>query len=118
MDSTTSVTVDGVRLFDVIATNPHPFAQGGVGLITHWAPGRFDDVWFDHEVFEPLSESFQAGVPPSATLVGSWSVDGGIVANDSVSSTALLAFGCCLGTDAAYRARLRNEYGASGNRRG
>jgi hypothetical protein len=115
MDFATSVTVDGMKLFDRVATNPHPFPQGGVGLITHWAPGKFDDVWFDHEVFEPLSERFEAGVPPSATLVGSWSADGGIVGNDSVSSTALLALGCCLGTDTVYRARVRNEYGASGN---
>jgi uncharacterized membrane protein len=115
MDSAPSVTVDGVKLFDRVATNHQPFPQGGVGLITHWAPGKFDDVWFDHEVFEPLSESFETGVPPSATLVGNWSADGGILGNDSVSSTALLAFRCCFGTDTTFRARVRNDYGASGN---
>jgi probable HAF family extracellular repeat protein len=115
VDFATTVTVDGVKLFDRVATNPHPFPQGGVGLITHWAPGKFDDVWFDHEVFEPLSERFETGVPPSATVVGSWSADGGTVGNDSVSSTALLAFGCCLGTNTIYRARLRNDFGGSGN---
>ena len=50
-----SVLVNGVRLFEnVAAANPNMFPEGGVGLITHWAPGRFDNVQFDHGALPSL----------------------------------------------------------------
>lgn len=115
VDSAVSVTVDGATLFDAVNANPHQFPQRAVGLITHWAPGRFDDVSFDHGVFQPFSENFDAGLPASAVVAGSWSGAGGVLRNSSVRQTDLVALGCCLGTDTVYRARLLNEYGASGN---
>jgi hypothetical protein len=115
LDSAVTVTIDGAIVFAAVDANPNEFPAGRVGLITHWAPGRFDDVSFDHGVFQPFAENFDAGLPPSAVRVGSWSAAGGVLRNATVQHTDLVALGCCLGTDIVYRARLLNEYGASGN---
>lgn len=115
LDSAVTVTVDGAVVFAAVDANPNEFPAGRVGLITHWAPGKFDDISFDHGVFQPFAENFDAGLPPSAVRVGSWSTAGGVLRNASVNQTDLVALGCCLGTDIVYRGRLLNQYGASGN---
>ena len=55
----TTVLVNGVRLFtDLTGANPSIYPEGDVGLITHWDPGRFDNVQFDYGVFRPCSLKF------------------------------------------------------------
>ena len=115
LDTAVSVTVDGTTVFTDVAANPNTIPTGRVGLITHWAPGKFDDVSFDHGIFQALTENFDAGVPPSAVRVGTWNAAGGVLRNASVNQTDLVALGSRLDTDFVYRARLLNEYGASGN---
>jgi hypothetical protein len=123
LDSTASVWVDGEQIFDhVPGANPDLAPMGGVGLITHWAPGKFDDVWFDHGVFVPCSASFSSGTVPQV-VSGTWNVNAGTLNGTSVnvSSIALPCpfsgnlKGADAGTDLVYSARLLNQYGASGN---
>jgi hypothetical protein len=112
------VAVDGRMLFTQVPATESGRPEGAVGLITHWAPGRFDDVQFDHGVTQPLSEGFSSGLP-SATVVGTWNTNGGTLNGTSARQTDFVVLGCaCYGTDYIYRARLLNQYVASGNRVG
>jgi hypothetical protein len=119
LDSTPSVWVDGEKIFDhVTAANPDNAPAGDVGLITHWAPGRFDDVWFDHGVFRSsCSESFASGPVPE-TVSGTWTVNAGTLNATSVNAGSI-ALPCresdIVPTDFVYSARMLNPYSASGN---
>jgi hypothetical protein len=113
--SNVTVAVNGVTVFDII-----PLAeifQGQGGLVTHWAPGRFDDVWYDTPgIFHPLTETFDAPTPASWDVSGTWVVGGGRLINLSAGASDIVATACaCWETDFSYRARLLNQYGASGN---
>jgi len=115
----TTVLVNGKILFDRIGTaNPQQFAEGGVGLITHWAPGRFDNVQFDHGTFFPCTRTFADPIPEFWTVSGAWNVAGGTLNSTAVGPSDILDLHCGAPTDAIYSARLRNEYGSSGNRVG
>lgn len=50
-------------LFDHVP-NPTFTPEGSLGLITHWAPGKFDDVWFGYTDILPVTGS--AAAPASA----------------------------------------------------
>jgi hypothetical protein len=111
-----SVWVDGKQVFDDVQTNSGGFPDGAVGLITHWAPGRFDDVWFDYSPFHPFTEGFDAGLPSDWTArSGTWSANSGTLDATSVEATDILTIPNGALTDYTYRARLLNRYGASGN---
>jgi hypothetical protein len=115
LGSQLDVAVNGRPLFDSVPTTVLG-SEGAVGFITHWAPGRFDNVRHDPFVTTPLSENFSAGLPQSATRVGTWNTNGGTLNATSVGVADLVTFGCaCWKTDYVYRARLLNQYGASGN---
>lgn len=123
LDSTGSVWVDGERIFNQVpGANPDLAPMGGVGLITHWAPGKFDDVWFDHGTFAPCSESFSSNTAQEV-VSGTWNVSGGTLNGTSVNASSIALpcrgsgnfSGADAGTDFAYSARLLNQYGASGN---
>jgi hypothetical protein len=110
-----SVAVNGVRIFDNVDTDP--IFEGRGGLITHWAPGRFDDVWFDNAgSFSPLSVTFDSPPPANWIVSGSWNTSGGTLNNVSAGVSDIVTANCaCWDTDFSYRARLLNQYGASGN---
>lgn len=122
-----AVLVNGVRLFDqvdIFAINPEQFPQGGVGLITHWSPGRFDNVQFDHGFFQPCRLDFDTA-PFFNVISGTWDVSGGTLNSTAVGATDLVDLNCFgnligddAGTNESYTARLLNQYGASGNRVG
>jgi hypothetical protein len=113
-----AIFVNGQRLlanvlpFDV---NPGQVPEGRVGLITHWAPGRFDNVEFKHGFYTACSITFDQEPPPFWIVSGTWNANGGTLNNTSVDATDIVNPPCDSGT---YTARLRNEYGASGNRVG
>lgn len=110
-----SVSVDGQPLFTEVPTGDK--MSGRFGLITHWAPGRFDDVWWDRNfVFSPLSESFASPPPASWIRSGTWDTNGGTLNGTAVEATDIVATQCgCWKSDFRYRARLLNQFGASGN---
>jgi hypothetical protein len=123
--NTTSVIVDGKRIFDKIGgANPSLYPEGGVGLITHWSPGRFDNVVFDHGIFfAPCSPlTFSEPLSPNYIVRGDWDVTGGTLNNTSAGANDIIDVQCFgnsrgddVGTNAVYSARLLNQYGASGN---
>jgi hypothetical protein len=109
-----SVAVDGEPVFERVQTGDK--SAGRLGLITHWAPGRFDDVWHDLGVFTPVSESFATPLPSSWVRSGQWDTQGGTLNSTAVGNTDVVATQCaCWRTDFRYSARLLNQYGASGN---
>jgi hypothetical protein len=113
-----TVWVDGIKLFDAVSIHPGSYPTGGVGLITHWTPGRFDDVWFDHGAIttldRPPPETFNGGLPPAYDVTGTWNADGGVLKNTSVAMTNRFILRAP-GSASVMHARLLNEYGASGN---
>lgn len=120
----TSVLVNGQRIFDHIgAANPNQFAEGGVGLITHWAPGRFDNVGFSHTLFAPCSLTFDDPQSPVFARSGTWDTTGGTLNSTAVGSSDIVEFGCTgtnfsadrAGDNTVYSARLLNQFGNSGN---
>jgi hypothetical protein len=99
--------------------------EGNVGLITHWSPGRFDNVQFDHGVFEPCSFKFDSPPPDAWIVSGSWNGNGGTLNNTSVDASDIVNPTCVgnrigpdAGTNEIYSATLRNEFGAAGNQVG
>jgi hypothetical protein len=118
-----SVLVNGVRLFqNVPEANPFLVPEGGVGLITHWAPGRFDNVQFDHGVFRPCTLTFAEPMPSVSIVSGAWNTNGGTLNSTAVGQSDLATLPCSgntggedAGTDQVFSARLLNEFGASGN---
>ena len=112
-----AVVVNGQRLFenlDIFDVNPNQVPDGGVGLITHWAPGRFDNIEFTQGFFTPCSITFSEPPPaPWFPVSGTWNTDGGTLNNTSVDQTDIADTRCS--SSGIINARLRNEYGASGN---
>jgi hypothetical protein len=107
-----SVSVDGQRIFEDV---PGLANGGGVGLVTHWTPGRFDDVWFDYGRV-PLpgvcTDTFSG--ERASVISGTWNTTGGTLNSTAVGETDI-AISCGGGNDVTYRVRMLNEFGASGN---
>jgi hypothetical protein len=108
------VWVDGVLVFNQI--DPSPVYEGGVGLLTHWSPAKFDDVWWDnHSLTVPLWARFEDPLPDGFGISGTWDTSGGTLNATSAGVSDIATLQCCWNTDMAYRGRLLNQYGASGN---
>jgi hypothetical protein len=118
---TVEVSVNGKVLFpDTSIDAPNsPVFTGAVGLITHWTPARFDNVWFDHGYFVPFSERFDGPLPSSWVRSGTWNTDGARLNAVSAGANDLVTMACCpqtgFASGFAYRARLRNSYTGPGN---
>jgi hypothetical protein len=110
-----TVAVNGTTIFDHVGTGE--VLEGGGGLITHWSPGKFDDVWFDNRTtFSPLSVPFDTAPPADWIVSGTWNASGGTLNNVSAGISDVVTTACpCWESDFVYRARLLNQYGASGN---
>ena len=112
------VTVDGVSVFDYTDAS----SGGYVGLVTHWTPGRFDDVWFNHYNGSiPRYENFDIVRPSQEwfTVTGTWEQQNGTLNNRSAGVTDIAEMHYWTrSTDYTYSARLLNPYRASGNRVG
>jgi hypothetical protein len=113
----TYLYLDGELLF----TEPAG-AWPGMGLVTHWSPGRFDDVAFRMTPFpHKQADTFEDGTPfPLDTMVrsGVWErVEPGTLDSRAVGPRDILTFPVPIGGDVdfVYRARLLNEYGGKGN---
>jgi hypothetical protein len=113
-----NVSVDGTPVFLLLG----PRLLGPVGLVTHWTPGRFDDVWFSHgEPARPLLMSFDVPTDPGewSPVRGTWDTQGGALNNRSAGVRDIVALsGWSRSTDYTLSARMLNPYRASGNRIG
>ena len=108
-----SVSVDGLRIFEDVRGLG---GGSGVGLITHWAPGRFDDVWFDYgriPLPDVCTQTFSGG--QVGGISGAWNTTGGTLNSTAVGETDIAAGFCSGGNDVTYRMRLLNQFANSGN---
>jgi hypothetical protein len=110
-----TVAVNGITLFRNVDTSP--IFEGAGGLLTHWAPGKFDDVWFENRgTSAPLSVTFDSALPADWIVSGNWNTSGGTLNDTSAGISDIVTANCpCWRTDYSYRARLLNQYGGSGN---
>ena len=110
-----NVWVDGELVFGNV--NTFPALDGSVGLLTHWAPGKFDDVWWDNDLHPTLVQSFaQPITAPSWVTNGTWETSGGTLSSTGIGKDDFAIYQCsCWSTNAVIRARLLNQFGASGN---
>jgi hypothetical protein len=113
------VLVDGQTVFQNVSANPATRPEGRVGLITHWAPGKFDDVWFDYGVMRDATENFNLGLALDWFAHSSaWNTNAGTLDDTSAGADDVVTSPWRRATDFRYRARVLNPYGASGNRVG
>ena len=95
-----SVLVNGARLFEnVPAAEPEQFPEGGVGLITHWAPGRFDNIQFEHG-FRSVHVAFDEPLSQSWIVSGAWNTNGGTLNSTAVGQSDIVKLDSpCRGND-------------------
>jgi hypothetical protein len=92
---------------------------GPIGLVTHFAPGRFDDVWFSHNSRISHTETFtsldnRVWFP----MTGTWDITGGVLNSRAAGASDLAYTQYQRSTDYTVNARMLNLYGGSGNRIG
>lgn len=111
----TRIKVNGVALFDM-APNVR---EGEVSLITHWAPGRFDDVRASPRFFRPFFENFDDLFAPKFNRPPSWRLENGVMNSSNIVAQDRLTIDPDAGwhelADIELRARLLNRFGNSGN---
>jgi hypothetical protein len=111
----TRIKVNGVTLFD---TAPN-VVGGQLSLITHWAPGRFDDVRAAARFLRPFFEDFDDLFAPQFNRPPSWRLENGMMNSTDVIATDRLTFDQSAGwhdlADSELRARLVNRFANSGN---
>lgn len=107
-----TVEVNDIPIFQEVQTE----TRGGLGLVTHWTPGQFDDVMFRHLDIGSTEETFDP-TSPSAWWPwrGTWDDVGGVLNSRSVSQTDIAYTTYQHATDYALSVRMLNPYGASGN---
>lgn len=109
------VSIDGTSVF---AGTPSP-PNGQLGLVTHWTPGRFDDVWFSHEDALSQSETFENDNSVIwFPLRGTWDTSGGVLNNRTAAAKDIVYTDWKRSTDYTVSARMLNPYGGPGNRMG
>jgi hypothetical protein len=117
--ATVNVSVDGTPVF---ASMVNSIGGGRVGLVTHWTPGRFDDVRFRHgSPLSVLATTFDAddlGVCCQTRARGTWDVAGGVLNNRSAGASDFVYTNWQRSTGYTLTARMLNPYRASGNRIG
>lgn len=111
-----AVSVNGTRVFPSLSMQDF----GPIGLVTHWTPGRFDDVWFSYRPRFSASEDFDVPRdPPSWSAVrGTWDTTGGTLNSTAAGASDLATMEWQRSTDYTVSARMLNLYGGSGNRIG
>ena len=123
------VSVNGTPVFTGLQASS---IEGPIGLVTNFTPGRFDDVWFCHNICGggSLTESFVDRSEPNSLrnwtpVRGAWDTDGDVLNNRSAGANDLVTMSWAReipwdgsSTNYTLSARMLNPYGASGNRVG
>ena len=71
-------------------SEPQLVPEGGVGLITHWAPGRFDNVEFDRGVFRSCALAFNESAASDSVVSGAWNTNGGTLNSTAVGPSDIV----------------------------
>jgi hypothetical protein len=116
-DGSVDVSVDGVSVFENVPLAPQNPASlaSRAGVITHLTPGTFDNVSFTYGQFTPFLEQFSDSLPDDWVRSGAWDTVGGTLNSTAGGRNDIVTMKCCDRTNFVVRARLRNEYGNSGN---
>ena len=69
---------------------PEQYPEGRVGLITHWAPGRFDNIQFEYGVFRPCTFTFDEPLSQFWIVSGSWNTNGGTLNSTAVGQSDIV----------------------------
>jgi hypothetical protein len=110
-----NVSVNGTPVFTDLNVRK---LWGGIGLVTNWTPGRFDDVWFSHGKFQvDLSETFDNDFSWFAQR-GTWDTQGAVLNNRTATANDIAYMSWGGTTDYTLTARMLNPYGGPGNRIG
>ncbi len=107
------IKVNGVTVFNRAPFNPW---EGALSLITHWAPGRFDDARADTEFFHGFFQDFDGD---RAFQFRGWRQADGMLSSSAVvaSDLALIdeSFSWHELHDIELRAKMINRFANSGN---
>jgi hypothetical protein len=116
-DGMADVFVDGTPVFENVALAPQSPAllAGRGGLLTHSTPAMFDNFTFSYEQFVPLLERFSEPLAQERVRSGTWDTNGGTLNSTAVGINDIAILKCCDLTNFAVRARVRNEFGNTGN---
>lgn len=116
-DGTVDVFVDGKPVFEHVPLAPQNPASlaGRGGLLTHSTPAMFDNFTFDFDRFTPLLERFSEHLSQERVRSGTWDTNGGTLNSTGVGANDIVRLKCCDQSNFAVRARLRNEFGNTGN---
>jgi hypothetical protein len=122
-----TVKLNGLPIFENLQ-GPEFFPDGAplgeVGLVSHWSPGRFDDVEFRLTPFPQRYLQYFDTVPfEMLTRTGTWELTSGTYTSRAIGPadlavigpTDVTVFDARTDVDFVYRARLRNEFGGAGN---
>ena len=109
------VKVNGVLVFDKLSNDDLRSQQ--IGLITHWAPAKFDDVRMTLDIFTPVVETFNNNrQPPWLGANESWHFENGRVHSTGISAAQLAIVDRRYQiTNIDYRVRMINHFGNTGN---
>ena len=111
-----NVSVDGTPVFFDLPISSY----GRIGLVTHWTPGRFDDVWFSY--YPRLSRTENFNIPRTSptwwAVRGTWDATGGTLNSRAATVNDLATMEWQRSTDYTVNARMLNLYGGAGNRIG
>jgi hypothetical protein len=115
-DHVLDVSVNGTPVF----TDFEALDIEGLGLVTNFTPGRFDDVWFCHGgCREGVSTETFVNDEGWNGVRGTWDTEGDVLNNRTAGANDIVQMRSEPGsTDYTLSARMLNPYGASGNRVG
>jgi hypothetical protein len=104
-----------VTVFDQLPGDDLRAAQ--IGLITHWAPAKFDDLRMTLDIFRPVAVNFNDNrQPPWLAASESWRFENGRVHSTGISVRELAIVDRRYQiTNIDYRVRMINHFGNSGN---
>jgi hypothetical protein len=109
------VKVNGLTVFERVPGDDLRDSQ--IGLISHWAPAKFDDARFTLDIFRPFAANFDDGrLPRQMGATESWRLENGRLhaTGISVRESAIVQQAYQL-VNIDYRVRMVNHYGSTGN---
>ena len=109
------VKVNGVTVFDQLPGDDLRSQQ--IGLITHWAPAKFDDAKMTLDIFRPVVENFNDNRQPRImSATEAWHFENGRVHSTGISVRELAIVSQPYQVvNIDYRVRMVNHYGNAGN---
>lgn len=110
------VKVNGVTVFDQLAGDD--LRDSKIGLITHWAPAKFDDMGMTLDIFRPVIADFNDNRPPPSMsgAGGSWKFENGRLHGTGISvRESVFVQRPYQLVNIDYRVRMVNHFGGAGN---